>query len=506
MPANNPVQTIRLPGFEGGLNRDADEFQLEPNEVPDCMNVDFGLRGAISKRRGYVRYDDPSEDEVYASLVAWHERGGSKWLVAVMADEIAYSSGATFAEQATGWAAPSADIDGGQYGMAVYEAQLYVSSLAGNTWVFDGSTWTELTDTVLDEDAGAHFPRAAHLETNYERVWAGNLWTDSVEHPSRVWFSNIGDGQKWGPSDWIDVEPDDGTIITGLKVFGGNMIVFKESSVFSISGSDANSFTLFNLDSQIGTTCPRTIVAEGDRLIFFDPLSGVWQFDGSGFQKLDDAINLYLLNGLTYSAAHKSSGFIWRGRYYLSVPWDGDTTPSRTFVLDLRTNAWTQYDFGAADWESRDDDVYAVGVRNGEGIYTMLTGLSDNGEIISSYVETSWLAPENESVKQRLRRADFAFSALGDTDVTVKMNRDFDVDATFTKTINTAPGGGLWGTFLWGEPWGSGVDQVFKRETGWPKRWRVMQLRFEEATLTGDFQLNRILLHISSQQRVRGEP
>ena len=509
MPFVAEVSTLKLPGFDGGLNADADPFQLEPNEVPDCSNVDFGLRGAVSKRRGFTQYDSPALTPFYRKAVAWQKRGGSHFLVLVEDDEFRHGSGASFTQQTTTWTAPTADDD--EYvGAVVFEDELFISSKNGNTYSFDGTTWTAITDSNLT-GASPEFPQAAALETHYERVWAANLFNNSVEYASRVHYSNVGDAKTWDAADWIDVDPDDGYVITGLKVFGSNLMIFKETAVYALAGSDENTFSLYPLDRSIGTTAPETIRAEGDRLIFFDPLSGVWQFDGAGFDKLDDKINLYLLGGINITEAHKSSGFIWQGKYYLSVPWGSATEPDATFVIDLRTGAWTKYTYGARCWVNRVDDVYATGMRSltgsdKAGVYTMFTGLNDDGSAIASHIETPWVTAENESRKHRLRRADFSFSALGNFNVTVEMRRDFDQSATVTKTINTDPGGFVWNTSTWGTVWGAGVDQVFKRETGWPYRWNTMQLRIEENTLTGDWQLNRVNLHISDMPRVRGEP
>lgn len=507
MPFVEEVKSIRMPGWSGGLNTDADQFQLESDESPDAMNVDFGLRGAVSKRPGYSRYDSPVEANVFRYVRAWNNRGGDHWLLALRDAEIIYGSAASFSNQNTGWTLGS-DFDDEFVGWAAFENILYVTTKSGNAWQFDGTTWTEITDYTLDgDDAGDHFPRAAFLETNYERVWAANLFDNATEHASRIWFSEIGDATDWSATDWIDVDPDDGTVITGLKVFGGNLMVFKERAVYSLGGSDVNTFSLFPLDSDIGTTCPKTIQSEGDRIIFFDPLTGVWQFDGSSFTKLDDKINLHLLDGINFSASHRSSAFMWQGRYYLSVPWGSDSYPSRTFVYDLRNNAWTQYDYGARSWAFRNDEPYAVGVRDGDGIYSMFEGDDDNGTAISAYMETAWIETGEAATKSRLRRADFAFSALGNHDITVKMNRDFDQDYTYSKTVNTDPGGALYGTAEYGaDQYGIGVDQVYKTETGWgSKRWRQLQFRFEEASLTGQMQLNRLVLHVSSLDRVRGE-
>lgn len=507
MPFVEPVQSVRLPGWVGGLNLDADQFQLEISESPDALNVDFGLRGAVSKRKGYTRYDNPVEANLFRRLAAWNNRGGQHWLIAVRDAEIIYGSSNAFSNQATGWTIGT-DFDDEFIGVAAFENVLYVTTKSGNPWQFDGTTWTEITDITLDgDDAGAHFPRAAFLETNYERVWAANLFDNTTEHASRVWYSAIGDATDWSPTDWIDVDPDDGTVITGLKVFGGNLMIFKERAVYTLSGSDENTFNLFPLDSDIGTTAPRSIQSEGDRIIFFDPLTGVWQFDGASFSKLDDKINLHLLDGINFSESHLSSAFIWQGRYFLSVPWGTDTYPSRTFVYDLRNEAWTQYDYGARHWAFRNDEPYAVGVNNANGIMSMFTGLNDNGTAISAYMETAWIETGEAATKSRLRRADFAFSALGNHNITVKMNRDFDQDFTFSKVVNTDPGGAVYGTALYGtDVYGVGVDQVYRTETGWgSRRWRQLQFRFEESALAGEMQLNRLVLHLSSLDRVRGE-
>lgn len=52
---------LNLQGFPGGINKEADPYLLEETEVPDALNVDFGVRGEISRRNGYARIDSPYE-------------------------------------------------------------------------------------------------------------------------------------------------------------------------------------------------------------------------------------------------------------------------------------------------------------------------------------------------------------------------------------------------------------------------------------------------------------
>ena len=505
--STSPVETVRLPGWEGGLNADADPFQLEPSEVPDCINVEFGLRGAVSKRMGYTEYSVSLTDDI-RRLEVWRENTVDKWLIGVTAgattSDFRYSKSGTFSSQVSGWAQPATE-EQRHVGIQSYESKVYVTSKLGNPWSFDGTTWTEITDTTLS-GAAVEFPKAIDLEAAHERMFAINVSTGGTDYTSRVWYSAVGDAETWDPLDWIDVDPDDGDSLYAIKAFGESIILFKERSCYILSGTDDNTFSLYPLDRGIGTNAPLTVTARESKVIFFDPRTGVWEFDGAGFRPLSDKILVHLLDGVNPAAAYKSSAFIHDSRYYLSVPWGADDEPSRTFVFDLRTESWTQWSYGLNDATERDRVIYGARPNDAAGIYKMFDGYNDDGAAYNAYFDTMWLHPENEAVRQRLRRADFAFSALQDLNMTIKMYRNFDIQPIYTKTVNTSPGGGLWGTIVWGtDDWGLGVDQVYLRETGWPKRWRVMKLRIEQNDIDARWQINRILLHVSSLARVRGE-
>ncbi len=501
------IESIRLPGFVGGLNTEADEFQLEADESPDCLNVDFGIRGAVSKRKGYSLYSTASTWGVL-KLAHWKKAGGNDYMLApTITGTIRHanvSSTVTFTDMAAGWGAP-ASMEEWWTGVAGLDDFVYCSRVDGNVWKFDGTTWTEMTDYTLS-GGGTEFPRAAHLLSMHERIFAANVNNGGTRYRSRIYFSDAGAAETWQTASWIDVSPDDGQQITALIAYGESILVFKESSVFVLSGVDPTSFTLYPLDAEVGTIAPQSAHANRSTLIFFDPRKGVFEFDGADFKKIDEKVMLHILDGINYSLAYKAAGYVYRDKYYLSVPWGAATDNNRTFVYDTRTKAWTQYSYGVNGMEFYIGDLYGGEASGVGGIYKMLDGVADVAATISAHVETSWLAPENEAVRGRLRRVDFAFTAIGNFNVTAKLYRDFASDAYKTQTINTDPGGSLWGTVVWGGLWGGAGDQVYKRTVGWGGRWRVIKFRLEEATATGQFQLNRMNLHHSSLDRVRGTP
>ena len=504
MPRRNPIKSIQLPGFIGGLNTDADPYQLEANESPDCMNVDFGFRGAVAKRKGYAAVTTTQTDQG-VRIVDWQQQGGDHHLISVDDQGDVWDYTGTPAQVSTAWGAITGDDDY-HIGAASLNNVLYLSIIDAGGQKFDGTTWSTLTATAFD-GTSSRFPKAMHIATAHSRIFAANVDDAGTRHRSRLHWSNLLDAETWDAVDYIDFDPDDGQEITALAPFGEELVIFKNHSVQLLAGKSPESFSRFVVDSQLGTASPRAVVPMDSNLIFFDRDTGVWAFDGSGFELISEKINEYLLDGISYDEAHKASAFVYRTKLYLSVPWGASTFNSRMFVWDQRTQAWTQYDFGVADAAVLGNDVYGVGANDAAGVQQLLTGVDDGGAAIDAYVYTAWLAPEGPEAKSRIRRLDFAFSALGDVDVDVNMYRDFATDSAYrTQTINTSPGGALWDVAVWDvDTWGAGIDQKLVLTSGWGGRFRVVQFRIGVDGATDDFQLNRMTIHVSSLGRVRGE-
>lgn len=505
MPRTNPIKSIQLPGFVGGLNTDADPYQLEADESPDCLNVDFGFRGSVRKRKGYSSLTTTQTDQG-VRIVDWKRQGGSHHLISVDDQGDIWDYTSTPAEAVSAWGSPS-DDDDYPVGVTALGNVLYFTRVdVTNPQKFDGTSWTAMTATTFDGTA-SRFPKAKHLATAHSRVFAANVDDGGTRHRSRLHWSGVLDAEQWDAVDFIDFDPDDGQEITALSTFGEELVIFKNHSVQLLAGKSEESFSRFVVDSQLGTVSPRTVVPMDSNLVFFDRDTGVWGFDGAGFELLSEKINEYLLEGINYSLAYKASAFVFRTKLYLSVPWGADTVNSRMFVWDQRTKAWTQYDFGVADATVLGDDVYGVGAGDAAGVQQLLTGLNDDGAAVDAYVYTGWLAPEGPEAKSRIRRLDFAFSALGDYDVDVHMYRDFaNNEAYRTQVINTNPGGAVWDTAVWDvDEWGSGADQKLVLSTGWGQRFRTAQFRIGVDGVGDDFQLNRMTIHVSSLGRVRGE-
>lgn len=499
MPAKSGIQAVELLGWVGGLNKEADPYQLQPDESPDALNVDFGVRGEVLKRKGYSTY--ATHAALLTHVFNWQ---GNIIMVENSAHDVFYLVGTTSTDSTLALGAETADEDYNVSAVSMNN-KIWLVQHNGTIVQWDGTTWSTVSawdGTVTT----AAMPQARSLAVAHNRIWAGGVrLSGGTEQRSRVYFSEVIDPTKWITLNFFDIAPDNGQAITALAPFGDQIFVFKENSLYQIVGSNELEFDSYLVDGATGTQAPGTIANVGLSLFFFDHLRGVYQYDGQGFARVSEKINTYLLDGVNKDEIHKARGVAYRNRYYLSVPWGASTTNSRTFVYDPEIQAWTEYDLGFADMTLLDGVPLAVGVKGGNHVSSLFDTNQDLGVDINGYFKTAWLSPASPSVKHRLRRLDMTMSALGDYDVDVIMRRDFGLDTYVQKSVNTDLGAALFGTAIFGQSFfGQGADQIMFRDAGWGQRWRSMQLEIAERT-DGDFQLNRMILNVSTIVRNRGD-
>ena len=509
MPRRSPIGLITLPGWVKGLNRDGDPFQLELTESPDALNVDFLVRGAVKKRKGYDSWDKATPSGLPRLMASWEGIAKAEVIFYVDNDGTILWDDGTPLVDSTKDVGTTSTMSGYPVGSASLNDVIYFTALGATTISsYGGADWADVTATAFDGTA-ARFPKAVTLATHHDRIFAGNVKNAAgTRFPSRVHWSDPLDAETWTAANFIDFDPDDGQEITRIVPLGEALVIFKSHSIQLLTGKSEDSFTRYRIEPHLGSEAPGTIVTYSGFMFFFDPSTGVWQFDGAGFTPLDEAMNRYILDGINYANRYKAHAFVWQSRYYLSVPWGADTYPSRMFVLDLRTRAWTEYDYGVTASTVFDNKIYGGGPRNTAGVFQLQSGLDDDGTAIAANFKTNWLAPEGTPTsKHRIRRVDSTWTAItGTDDVTLRMYRDFAATTPlYSQAINIDPGM-TWGTDNWGEDWGT-LTEVPSRTTGWGnKRFRTAQFEAYSDGLTDDWQLNRLALVMSSLERIRGEP
>ncbi len=423
---------VRIDGFQGGLNNHVDASRLEPNELSHAMNVRLGPRGEVQLRSGYTRYDDESVLDTPSFLYPWREADGDDWLLAI-ASPGSPGAGRVWAGKTTTFADSGKTLLLGSslpawgVGFASAEGKAYLSAKHSSAISFDGTTWADV----------AAIPRGKMLWYRHGRMFSIN----SLARSSAIYYSDLNDVETWPVTSYIECDSDDGYEINCSDVFGDDLLLFKDHGIWKLSGRTPTSFLLYKLDSLRGSVSPRAFAQLRGRLFFFDRDTGIWAFDGAGFELVSQPINDYLLAGQRYDDAWYATATVGEDRVYFSIPWTGTGDVRHTFVYFGDTQAWTEYDTGFPAEVLYLDSRYitlpgVVGIYNAD---TASDVVAPSETPIVGTFRTGWLPLGGPGVKARVKRIEFGLEATNSVSLTVKMFRDFSTTALATRTVTGGP-------------------------------------------------------------------
>ena len=420
MPLTTPSVVVDMFDMSGGWVPDASQFSLAPNELLAAENVELDYRGGFRVRAGYTRISNPGVDFCHLGIYT-HADGDNHLMAVDDTGDLYTATTTTLVDSGINLAA----YNPGTYPDRMYDVSftqlkdyLYISSLRGNTWRFDGSTWVEVTDSTLNgggTDGTPEFPKAKSTLALHNRVFAANIMDGANPYRSRVVWSTLTagtdqyGGNRFEATSFIDVQENDGGEIQAIHPFQSTIIIFKDDALFVLSGDDESSFSVYPADDTVGTTVSGSIASDESVLFFLDPRSGVYAFDGVKAQRVDEQVNNHIMEIISGFDAQKlfAKGWIEDTKYFLVI---GQIDGNReTFVFDMRYQAWTHWDLAWTDLISYRDTTYMVG---GDGLSTFRNRayLDDDAAAYTWQVKTAWIPPaaEQDMRQYRLRRFDIA--------------------------------------------------------------------------------------------------
>lgn len=160
---------------------------------------------------------------------------------------------------------------------------------------------------------------------------------------SRTYFSDVGQPEGVGTTNWIEYRTNDGDYVSCLKSYYGQLVVGKTKSLFSVQGTNAP-YLVSEISDQYGILSPRGAVVYNQTLWFLDE-KGICQFDGSNVnivsQKVEDIfarMNVTAAKQVALMAHIKERNEIW-----CALPIDGATYNNMTIAHDYITDGWALY-------------------------------------------------------------------------------------------------------------------------------------------------------------------
>jgi len=157
-----------------------------------------------------------------------------------------------------------------------------------------------------------------------------------TSNPSQIRYSDTATHETWPIGNTLELGRNDGQIITGLQRFGHTTAVFKTSSIWLVSGTTPNDFTINPTPSDVGCIAPNSLVLT-DAGIFFWSEAGPAIFNGFKTTLLNKRLKA-ILDTVDWDNCDKVSAAYYAARKQLliSYPRTGQTYPDKMLLLDMQ--------------------------------------------------------------------------------------------------------------------------------------------------------------------------
>jgi len=390
---------IRRLGIYGMIRQSSVDDHLQPDDtITDVSNCHFDRIGAVSLRPGITGIG--STVSVRAICFGMHNtQNGSMFAV--------FSEGGSARVYTYGGSAWASNLTGGtanvkirfvnfadrtvalNFGSAsnMYSSMQFTNAVANGGWATTGNPINPQQMTYSQPQYGEVYKSRMY-------VAGGNTNGNNLTN-SRLYFSNViaSDGNvAWDPAiNFVDINPNDGESISGLKRFGLELLVFKPNYIYRFKTVGVDPDPLI----KIGTRSQECII-EGKLGLYFHHDTGFFRYTGGYPKEISRAI-ADIVTAIPFSYFENISAWKDEDHIYWSV---GDLTIGqdswRNVVLRYTESSdlWTVYRTAneiryAIDYNSGSDLERAVGTDNGL-VGEFGTGTMDFDYPIGYYFVTKW--------------------------------------------------------------------------------------------------------------------
>lgn len=425
-----------------GYNDRLPPEQLKKGYLADCLN---GLckTGEIVKRGGYTIIGDDLGANACQGLKGVEFANGTKEILGVF-NGLIYKwtgSGNWSALTGTYTLSATADVD--------------IVMANNNVYFFDGTnTVPKYNGTTMSTVAAIPIGSMAKWFHNQMHV-AGISGS-----PNKLRSSDVGDPETYsgGASSNLDVNPNDGDLLTGLGTLKDELAIFKRRRIFAATGFGTAALTIDDIGERatdIGSLSYRSIVNIGNALVFISFYGGIPHF--RSLNRTEEGVIVdggiistdieTTMNGLNKAQLSKPAG-VFDGRLvWWAVPNGASTTNNLVLVYDTVSGGWTRH----TGIKASVFDVFAVsttqqiyfGEASGDSkAYRLDTSTSDNGTAINFSITSRRYGGAEPESKKKWKWLYLRPKETGDYDITV----DYAIDGfTYNNlgTLNLAGSGSV---------------------------------------------------------------
>jgi hypothetical protein len=487
------VSVERYDDFTGGLNLRADQFQLARNESPDMLNVEIDPRGGLFTRGAMREINGTAVSGTWTPHKLHAFYGDTPRVMLANSTGVFHSTGTNFSQLLFGAGTPvvASNTDGASF--ANWGTTIYVATGSSGVATYKWTTPVTYASAITKISTGADFndnynspsrnkfPQAEHIVVHANKMFAAATNDAGTVYPNRLRWSHEAEPEDWHSTDYIDFLSG-GNGIKALAVYAGQLLVFKQNSIYIVYGYETADFSVVELTARLGTDSPDKVAVAENGIYFYSHPNGLFFYNGSTIVDLSDSFNSIYPNSYVNDAATSeiSVSYVNR-RAWLSLPYSKTTT-----VTDATVNliydpsigpngAYTMVATGdgygvrgGCDFTSSTGTTYGLVIHSTKPRVLKVDEYNSQKDLIAtletdfaSYYRTGWIDGRSYSQKKMWRRPDVVVKQV-DTARTlnIKVFHNFEEsDGNERKNFNIAldaSGTGMkWGYGLWGQDsWG----------------------------------------------------
>jgi len=380
-------QIYILDDFSGGLRYKHANREVKPTEGVVYQNVLSMPHNFLRSRPGYVKKNTggkPNKGAWINGITQYWDTEGNTYLICTTCQDP--NNGVTGAgifrfnddtKDFTDLTGSTITWDPGPENLPFFETfQGYLVIVNGKNYpvIWDGES-AEVQQFGINFAITGVNSIPKYTKAYKQFLFFGNIVESGETHESRIRWCEPADITQWPTNNYIDLDADDGDIITGMEILGDFLVVFKERKIFVVyySGGEQIFETKLVIDGR-GCISGASLTAIYNDLIFLAE-DGIYSFDGTvNIEEISTKIKPLILEinpgkrHLVQSAPLEELDQLW-----FAVPYLSSETNNKVYVLNYTNpdeECWYVYDIPCS--------TLGFYYRTGEVTWDDLTGAIDS--------------------------------------------------------------------------------------------------------------------------------
>lgn len=321
-------QLWNIPDFSGGINNKVDDNLINDNECSDAQNVVALHLGSLTQRKGQKKLHDNALSAKIQGLYPYYygENGQERKLITVSDGYLYYYDEATrtFIK---------IDMPYRLDTEAPVEFATTVNYLVGFNGVnppfkYDGTTVTALAN--------------APEKGQYCIMFAEKLFTVLEPNTSTIVWSDSFQPESWPAVNYWDIGKGDGDYITGFREFLGDLVIFKQHSIYTLKGTSIDNFRMELVETNLGAVGARASVYD-NMYLYHVANEGICAFNGVRSTNLTDAKIPEIWKNVNQEHLSRAAATRWNNMLWFSLPEGEVNYNNLVLVYDIQSKAWWKY-------------------------------------------------------------------------------------------------------------------------------------------------------------------